>query len=382
MNRDSKQSTVIKPAESSVEEVGIRSELTIYTESRDLFFGGFEVAFLDFNNKFSNASNTLRTYSASEAEVWAWIRHQRTFGRLKADIGLHSDVGSLFGRSLSLQALQPRLTLSYHVADMWRIRGSYGAFNQNVITISNEDDVISLFEAWIYVPDDLKPEEAHHVVLGVDGNVIPELGVSLQAYHKAYTSLVLYNREKIFPTDPDFVNGTGKARGIEAMIRFLLNPLDLSLAYTLGWTTVSANGFSYAPRYDRRHTVNVLGTLRILENFDVALRWEYGSGYPFSKTVAYYDRLTFGGIGAEPVYGGIGQQYSILGPKNAARLPSYHRLDAGITYRFAVRSMNGSIGISLINLYDNKNILYYDRKTGQRIDMLRFFPSATLTVGF
>jgi hypothetical protein len=74
--------------------------------------------------------------------------------------------------------------------------------------------------------------------------------------------------------------------------------------------------------------------------------------------------------------------YSILGDKNAARLPAYYRIDASITYHFAVSPVRGSVGVNVANVTDRKNILFYDRKTGQRINMLDFFPSATLKVEY
>ena len=80
--------------------------------------------------------------------------------------------------------------------------------------------------------------------------------------------------------------------------------------------------------------------------------------------------------------GESGQPYSILEEKNAARLPAYYRIDASATYHFVLSPFRGSVGASFANLTDRKNILSYDRKTGQRINMLDFFPSATLKMEF
>ena len=37
-------------------------------------------------------------------------------------------------------------------------------------------------------------------------------------------------------------------------------------------------------------------------------------------------------------------------------------------------------GGDVLNVYDNKNIFYFDRKTGERVNMLSFFPSGTITI--
>jgi hypothetical protein len=41
-----------------------------------------------------------------------------------------------------------------------------------------------------------------------------------------------------------------------------------------------------------------------------------------------------------------------------------------------------NVGADFLNLYDNKNIFYFDRRTGQRVNMIAFYPSATLTVAY
>ncbi len=41
-----------------------------------------------------------------------------------------------------------------------------------------------------------------------------------------------------------------------------------------------------------------------------------------------------------------------------------------------------SIGVDLLNVYNNKNIFYFDRNTGQSVYMLSFYPSASLTLKY
>ena len=115
------------------------------------------------------------------------------------------------------QFLQPRLTVSYGFAGDWRAKVSYGVYTQDLITITNEDDLISLFDAWIYLPDELRPEEARHYVAGIEGRLAPRLSTSLQVYLKDYRAIALYNPDKIFAEDPDYINGTGKSTLIRIM---------------------------------------------------------------------------------------------------------------------------------------------------------------------
>ncbi len=251
-----------------------------------------------------------------------------------------------------------------------------------MITVNNEDDVISVFDAWIQVPQDLKSERADHYVLGLNGNLLRSFSASFETYYKDYGSLVLYNRDKVDAQDPDYIAGTGKAYGFESLIRYANDVVDLHTAYTLGWTTVTSNGLEYYPRYDRRHTLNLLSVFHVAPAFDVTLRWEFGSGFPFSQSVGYYDRLGMENLFRGSYLGETGKSYIILGDKNAARLPAYHRLDASASYRFKLDPMKGTVGVNIVNVYNRKNIFYFDRNTGQQTNMLPFFPTATLSIEY
>ncbi len=382
ITRDAKQSTVIRDAESRISDGGIRGELTIYTETKDLYFLGFDVNVPRYNYTFINSANTNISVDETTIETWAWFRYQLNFDRLKADLGVHSDIISLFNGRRLKTIFQPRMNVSYLFESDWRVKFSYGEFSQNLITLTNEDDIVSLFEAWIYIPEKLEPETATHYIAGISGNIFDELSLDFQTYFKDYTSLVVYNREKKFYTDPDYINGTGKAYGFETLLRYKYSFLDLYLSYTLGWTNVTIHDFTYSPRYDRRHTLNLLNITHLTNDIDLSFRWELGSGYPFTQTEGFYERLTISDLGRSSFLNDQGKPYSILGDKNSAHLPTYHRLDVTATYKFVLSYLNGNVGISLVNVYNSKNILYYDRKTLQKITMLPFLPTAFAKVEF
>ena len=380
--RDPKQSRTATPATSKVTEVNVRADATYYTDFRDLYFFGFEFNFPKMEYQLINSFGVERTLSETLVETWVWARYQTTSGRLKFDGGLHADLASMLLRGFSLYLIQPRINMSYALNDGVRLKASYGRFSQNMITVNNEDDVIALFDAWIPIPENLEPERSDHYVAGVDWTVLRELSAGVQGYYKDYTSLVTYNQDKVDANDPDYINSNGEAYGGEVLLRYGTPLVDLYAAYTLGWTTIESGGFTYPPRYDRRHSLNIMGILRPFERVELSARWEFGSGLPYTQTAGYYDRLSLGGVFEGSYVNETGKPYTILGEKNSARLPAFHRLDVSATYRFSLGRLRGSFGISIINVYDQENIIYYDRQTGQKITMLSFFPSATVTVEF
>jgi hypothetical protein len=380
-NRESKLSTVYTPASTSVKEPGLRAQATYYTDSQDLYFFGFDFSFPTIDYSPTGDSHSAKNNNSTFADAVGWIRSQAHYGRLLVDAGLHVEIGSLIAGEEELGALQPRLNLSYELFGNWKLKGSLGTFSQRTITISNEDDVMPIFDAWIKIPANIPPEKAVHFVAGIDGNITEPTSVSLQTYYKYYSSLVVYNRNKIDDSDPDYIAGTGKSYGAELLVRSSLAFVELYGAYSLSWTTIDNSGLQYYPRYDRRHHINLLATARPTSDISINLHWEYGSGFPYSENLGYYDRLSFDPLGRsfETL---TGKPYIYMGGKNASRLPPYHRLDLGLSYRFTMLGIKGSLDGQIINVYDNVNVFYFDRNTGAHTDMLRFFPSATVTLEY
>jgi hypothetical protein len=298
------------------------------------------------------------------------------------DAGLHAELGPLLEGGGVGRELQPRINLGLELDGGWKAKASYGRFTQRMLTVGNEDDVISIFEGWIRVPDNVPPEQADNFVLGLSGNVIPSISINTEAYYKSYGSLVVYNWDKTNVGDPDYIQGTADAYGIEVMLRSTYSWLDLYAAYSLSWAQINNQGMTYYPRYDRRHHLNLMAIARPLKGLSMTLRWEFGSGFPYSQSVGYIMRPSLDDVLPGRFEFGGGTPYMLLGPKNAARLPSYHRLDANVAYDVRLAGLDVSVGVDLLNVYDNKNIFYFDRNTGQSVYMLSFYPSASLTLRY
>jgi hypothetical protein len=380
-SRDSKSSTSVTPASTSIRETGLRSNATLYLDSKDLFYFGFEMSFPEIQYSLVNSYGILRQDDDQEVEGWLWLRYQATLCLWQIDGGIHLDAITLM-KGGGTENIQPRINVSRSLFDNWKVRLSYGEFTQNFITVNNEDDVVSIFDTWIHIPPGLKPELAIHYVAGIDGNILPELSLNLQSYYKDYRSLVVYNRDKIDAFDPDYIEARGNSYGAELLMRYSVPFVDLYGAYSWSRTFITSQGSTYPPSYDRQHTVNLLAEFHILDNLEANVRWELGSGFPFTQSVGYYDRLSLTDFYLQPFVFESGTPYISLGAKNAARLPAYHRMDIGLNYRFRVFSIKGRAGVNIINVYDHQNIFYFDRATGQRVKMLPFFPTATLELEY
>ncbi|GJQ21173.1 MAG: TonB-dependent receptor [Bacteroidia bacterium] len=378
------QTTSSAPTTSSVAESGVRAQATYYAQDRSLYYFGFEFTFPVIEYIVTNnLGERVRLYSIPpEASIWAG--YEDTFkGGLTLSAGLRGEVGSMFRRGFRTEYLQPRITVAKSLTATVRAKISYGRITQNLATLTNEDDVISIVDPWIEVPQYLRSQIADHWVAGVDWQAGLTTAIGIEVYAKRFSSLLVYNRRKVDELDPDYISGKGIAYGVECLLRTNPRPFDFSCAYSLSWVEVNNLGLTYPPRYDRRHSINVVGTWTVSQGLSVTARWQFGSGFPYTQTNGSYYRLTLKDAIPGPFYHETGELFSVYGKKNAARLPSYHRLDAGVSYEFSVfGSFEGALNITLLNMYDNKNILYFDRKRGSRVDNIGFFPSASLTLGF
>jgi len=135
----------------------------------------------------------------------------------------------LFNEPSLQEIVQPRLTMSCDLGRTWIAKASYGVFTQDVITISNEDDLITLFDAWIFLPKELALRSPTTTCSGWRENVLPSLALSLQAYAKHYGSLTLYNSLKFTHDDPDFINGSAMPTGPRSLSVLHLLLLTFSL---------------------------------------------------------------------------------------------------------------------------------------------------------
>ena len=370
----------VAAASTYLKEAGMRASATFYAGPEDLYYFGFDFGFPDLEYEFTNRLGVRQTLGSTPLEASAWVRYSTSVGPLTLDGGFHFELGYLTHGRDALREIQPRINGSYLLAGTWRAKASFGRFSQRQITIDNEDDVISIFDAWVNLAGDKKSEQADHYVLGLSGDLTEQATLNLETYYKNYNSLMLYNRDKIDATDPDYIEGEGSSYGAEATFRSHSQYVDLYGAYSMSWVKLNNRGLVYHPRYDRRHHLNLMAIGHPLKGLTATVKWEYGSGFPYTQTVAYFDRILLDDALPGRFEKETGPPYIMLGSKNAARLPAYHRMDISVSYDIQLLGFYVSAGANLLNVYNNKNVFYFDRRTGRQVNMLAFFPSASVTV--
>jgi hypothetical protein len=377
-----------------------------YFKGDDEIKYGIEIIGFSTDFYYFNAANREVSQQENTTELAGYVRYKKKFGKLVVDPSFRVH----YYASLSTPSFEPRIGAKFNVTDDFRLKMAAGVYSQNLIAANSDRDVVNLFNGFISGPSDLQDEvidedgntrevrhslqKANHFILGAEIDFSKRFSLNVEGYFKRFTQLTNINRNKVFD-DPepgldeflylDYIIETGDAYGIDFVFNYDLPSINLYAVYSLGKTTRWDGVQTYAPVFDRRHNVNLVGSYKFgktrLWEFDV--RWNMGSGFPFTQTQGFYEQFTFQDGTATDVVNSNGELGIVYGDLNGGRLPYYHRLDLTLKRQIILSTsstLEANIGIT--NAYNRENIFYFDRVNFERVNQLPFMPSAGLKVNF
>lgn len=368
---------------------------------------GFEILGFRTDFSFTNSVNQKIEQIENTTELAGYFLYKINTGNLilEPSIRLH------YYASLAAMSPEPRLGAKYNVSDKFRLKAAGGLYSQNLISANSDRDVVNLFSGFLSGPDNLqktfvdedgnvrdinhKLQKAIHGIFGFEFDIHKNLNLNVEGYYKRFTQLTNINRNKIFNDSPefqdepevlkkDFIVETGNAYGVDILLKYQYDHFTFWTVYSLAKVDRWDGIITYYPVFDRRHNVNLLASYTFGKNLDweAGLRWNYGSGFPFTPTRGYYEKVDFDNLGND--YTSANGELGILyGDLNSQRLPQFHRLDASLKRKF-VLSENSTLEVngSVTNVYDRENIFYFDRVSFRRVNQLPVMPSVGLSLTF
>jgi len=379
------------------------SELNGFVSEVDfIFFGdnftanyGFEINGVHTNFEFVNPFNVRLKEFQNTTEINAFTKFSRKWNDFIFEPGLRLQ----YYASLGDVELEPRLSLKYNLNKYIRIKAAGGMYSQNLISTSTERDVVNLFVGFISSPQETvydpfsenntknKLQKSIQGVLGMEYTPTINLDLNLEVYYKDFDQMIVVNRNKLNISDPNYVVEKGNAYGMDFSLKYQLRNMYFWSTYSLGYVQRDDGEQIYPTIFDRRHNVNLLTSYSFGRNnsWEASARWNFGSGFPFTKTQGFFNQILFSqGASTEyetenPDY--IGVIYAA--ERNGGRLPYYHRLDLSVkkTIQFT-KHLNMEILASVTNVYDRKNIFYFDRIRYDRVDQLPILPTLGIKIGF
>ncbi|MBI1227365.1 MAG: TonB-dependent receptor plug domain-containing protein [Bacteroidetes bacterium] len=382
-----------QPRSSGISNYNVKLDFTYFGLRNEIKYG-FEVAGMDTKFKFRNFVGNTINQNDNTTELGAFVKYKEKFGDFIFEPSLRFQLYASQSKAL----LEPRLGMKYNVTDGFRLKAAGGIYSQNLISSVNELDVVNLFvgfltgpESQIYKPNSTEVtahrlQKAYHAVFGAEVDLSKNIELNVEPYFKNFTQLIEINRNKLSPSDPNFTTEQGKAYGIDLTLRYETKKVYLWGTYSLAYVNRDDGIQNYPTIFDRRHNVNLLGTYKFGENleWEAALRWNMGSGFPFTLTQGFYENTNFNnGLGTDPLTNNGDLGIVLDTKRNAGRLPYYHRLDGSIKRLFKFGKYTSlEVVASATNMYDRENIFYFDRVRAKRINQLPIMPTLGATLNF
>jgi hypothetical protein len=365
---------------------------------------GFQTKYLTYNEAARKIEDQNFTF-----EVGSYINYRVIKGRWVIQPGFRAQAYA----SRGVISPEPRIGLKYNMTEKMRLKISGGRFSQNFTSTSSDKDVVNLFNGLLSSPTNLQStfvtesgkekevrnglQYAWHAIVGYELDLNKNLTVNIEAYYKYFSQLSNINQNKLYDDvaefsqiddvfKKDFIIESGKSYGADLLVKYSKDRLFIWTVYSYGKSTRWDGFQTYAPVFDRRHNVNVVSsyTFGKKKSLEVNIRWNFGSGLPFTPTAGYYQNETFqNGVTTDINTSNANNVTVLLGDFNSKRLPTYHRLDITVKKNFTFKNKTVmEIVASVTNLYDRKNLFYVNRVTNQKIYQFPALPSLGVSYKF
>lgn len=381
------------PRTSGIDSYSAALNFTYFGNKNQVQYG---IEFTGFNTDFSfrNFVGVTIEQRSFTTELGAYIRYKQTIGNLILEPGFRFQ----YYASQSQASPEPRLGLKYNITDFLRFKFAGGLYSQNLISTVNDLDVVNFFigflagpEQTLFEPNSTTPardrlQRAAHAIAGLEIDLSRNITVNVEPYLKRFTQLININRNRLSGLDPEFITETGDAYGIDFSVRYDKNNLYLWGTYSLGYVNRDDGIQQYPTIFDRRHNVNLLGVYSFggNNNWEASLRWNLGSGFPFTQTQGFFEENNFEDLIFTDILTSNFPLGTILSNElNGGRLPYYHRLDASLKRTFDLAGNTQlEATASVTNVYNRANVFYVDRVTNNRVNQLPVLPSLALQFSF
>jgi hypothetical protein len=327
-----------------------------------------------------NIPNLQKRYSL-ESALYA-NNNQKIGERLEVNYGLRLSVFNLLGGSNYFNIangevvdtvkyasgeifktyinLEPRLSLAYALAPSVSVKAAYARNTQNMHLLTNST-TSNPTDRWISSSNIIKPEIADQVSLGYFQNFADnKYEFSIETYYKNMQNQIDYrDGARLRANDAvetELLFGTGRAYGVELLLRKRSGKFTGWIAYTLARTERKIDGINnnnwYVSRQDRTHDIAVVGIYQLNPKWNFSATWIYQTGlaatFPSGKYIVNNQVRYF---------------YT---ERNGYRVPATHRLDVSATWQLKKRKRwESELAFSIYNLYGRENPYSIDFRTSE-----------------
>lgn len=245
---------------------------------------------------------------------------------------------------------EPRLSASFAMNNSNSLKASYTRNAQNIHLLSGSTSE-NPTDIWLPSSYNIKPEISNQYALGYMKTLKNEMyELSAETYYKDLFNQIDYrNGASVLANErveAELLYGIGRAYGLELSLKKKTGKLTGWIAYTLAKTERKIDGINnnqwYNAKQDRTHDISIVGIYDFNKKWSLSATWVYNTG----------NAVTFP-TGKYRIDGKVNYVYS---ERNASRMPSYHRMDVGVTWNNKkTEKFESSWNLSIYNLYAREN---------------------------
>lgn len=242
--------------------------------------------------------------------------------------------------------IEPRFSFRYKFTPSLSVKGSYNRMSQYIHLVSNTTASLPT-DVWTPSTNNIEPQIADQVALGLFKNYENNMyETSIEIYYKESQNQLDYvDGAQIFINpnlEGDVLSGNGRAYGAELYLKKGKGQLTGWISYTLARTELQVSGVNkgnwYPTRFDQRHNAKLTMNYTLNRKWDFSTNFTYLTGTPLTLPIG---RATVNAY-----------TYPLVGSRNAARIPDYHRLDISATWDIGT---HWDVVFTIYNLYGRRN---------------------------
>ena len=291
--------------------------------------------------------------------------------------------------------IDPKIGMKFNPTGNLALKFTIGQYSQFLYTINQEEELLRIVDFWQPIPDEKKPQQSIHYILGSEYWISDGNTISIETYYKDYSNIYDLNPAIDITNVEETIalSGTAKSFGIEFLYRLRLNKFTgwISYAYSQTERTVDLNsdGYiwdeneKYPAKYNKPHSFNSVINYQLNSRYSFGLSCVYGSGQTYTPVIGKVHQA------GQQLYGSLENPYqyfgNIYGPRNSGTYPSYFRLDLSMTRKTDLFFLwEGDLKFQFINLTNHYNVLLYNwnhQASPSQVQAFSMFPFI-FTVGW
>jgi len=279
---------------------------------------------------------------------------------LKLSLGINV-VANNFNNNMKnpLNQFSPRFSLSYAAGDKIDINANIGRYAQQpaYTTLGFKNSA----NEYVNRNENLKYIISNQAIVGFEYRPQSKMKLNIEGFYKQYQNYPLSVSDglSIASKGGDFgqigdeeiiSTGKGRAYGVEILFKIMeWKNLNLTSTYTIFKSEFTDKSGIYRPSsWDTRQLFNLIGSYKFSKSLNLAARWRYVGGAPYSPIDMSTSKL----VSAWDI---TNQPYIDYSRFNSLRLPDSHQLDIRIDKEFYFKKWVLNLYTDIQNVYNFKS---------------------------